>query len=156
MKFFHHYRINNWILLALVVVNVLVLAFLLLSKHPNRPKPHHPPMLVADFLASELQLDANQTQTFKQLRQAHFAQTKTIHQNIRRQKKAMIAAFTSSPPDQARAQELAQQIGELQVSIDLLLIQHFEELRAVCTPVQQQKLSTLFQKAFNRHPPPPR
>ena len=134
---------NNWLLILLVVLNLALLASIWLKPQPS----HHSTDIISQF-KMELDLTAEQTQQFKNLRKENFEKTKPLHNLIRRNKQSIIEALGQQPPDTLKANQLVRQITRQQQTIEELLVEHYLALKQVCTPQQQQRLNTLFLKAM--------
>ncbi len=102
-------------------------------------------------------LKDEQAAQFKQLRQAHFDKVKDLKDQLRAERKVMFEALMESlPSDTVKAFRASEKIGQIEGEIERLLIQHYLELQAVCTPEQQQKLGAVFKKALPKPPHPPK
>jgi len=135
---------NNWLVILLVVLNLALLASIWFKPKPPR---HHLPD-IALHLQKQLDLTAEQTQQFKELRKENFEQTRPLLDLMRSNKQAMIEALGQAPPDTLKAKQLAKQIAQQQQGIEEALIQHYLALKEVCTPQQQQGLNELFLEAM--------
>ncbi len=145
---------NTWLIILLVVLNVFSLTALWFSKSgpPNERRGHKDRM--AGFLKKELGLNDEQLATFQTLRKEHFQLRKEHSKAIHEKKHELIIAATASEEDSIMIQNLVNDITELERKSELLFIDHLNNLKAVCTPEQQQNLSKVFLKGMRPHGPP--
>ncbi|RQH16940.1 hypothetical protein D5R40_33635 [Okeania hirsuta] len=65
----------------------------------------------------------------------------------------MFDALLATSPDTVAALQLAAEYGDLMQNIDEMLIQHYLDIREICTPEQQEELRKVFRKAIRRPRP---
>lgn len=140
-------KYTKWIIGALVLLNLILLSvlFFLRPRHGG-----HNGMNPSDFLKKELNLTDDQVVKFKELRKVHFQKSKEELKAIRTLKNEMLDAVSAESPDTLRANMIANQIGIKEANKEKLLVQHYLELQAECTPEQRQKLERVFKKAMSR------
>lgn len=109
-----------------------------------------PPRRAEGFLVKALDLDAEQRAELKDLRDEHFDETRGIHKEIRATKRSMFDALLAAEPDTIAAKQFAAEYGDQLEKIDELLIQHYLEIRAICSPEQQEELRKVFRQAIRR------
>ena len=140
-------KYTKWIIGALVLLNLILLSvlFFLRPQHGcgGKMNPH-------DFLKKELNLTDDQVVKFKELRKVHFQKTREEWKAIRTLKNEMLDAVSAESPDTLKANMFADQIGVKEANKEKLLVQHYLELQAECTPEQRQKLERVFKKAMSR------
>ncbi|MFN7118161.1 MAG: Spy/CpxP family protein refolding chaperone [Saprospiraceae bacterium] len=133
------------IVAILVLMNLATLATLWLR--PMGPPPPGRPG-AERFLVHELKLSPEQVNQFQQLREQHFAQTQALEREVRDGRRRIIEQLAKNPPDTAAAHAITRQNQANLVVLDSLLIQHFLQLRTICTPAQQEKLGRVFQESM--------
>lgn len=139
-------KYTKWIIGALVLLNLILLSvlFFLRPRHGgDRPKP-------IDFLKKELNLSDDQAVKIEKMRKAHFQKVKEERKAMFDLKKQMLEAISAESPDTLKANLIAEQIGQKEAQREKLLIQHYLDLQATCTPEQRQKLEHVFKKAMLR------
>lgn len=144
-------KYTKWLVGALVLMN-MVLLFAFFSFRPaevDPPKENHSEK-IQKYLKQELNLSADQAVKFKSLRKAYFEEKKEKWEAIKKLKKEMMDAISTETPDTEKAQDLANQIGALEAGKEKLLINHYLNLQAECTPEQREKLEQVFRKAMKR------
>lgn len=148
---------KNIALIALLLMNIGLVIMLWLQPMPHERSPGGklppPPRKAEGFLVKALKLDAEQRGTLKALREEHFESTREIHKDVRAAKRAMFDALLASSPDTATARQMAAEYGDHLQKIDELLIQHYLDIREICTPEQQEELRKVFRKAIRRPRP---
>lgn len=147
---------KNIALVALLLMNVGLVIMLWLQPMPHQRGPGDsgpPPRKAEGFLVKALQLDAEQRGMLKELREEHFETTREIHKDVRATKRAMFDALLATSPDTVAALQLAAEYGDLMQNIDEMLIQHYLDIREICTPEQQEELRKVFRKAIRRPRP---
>ena len=150
MSYFDNKRCN-WAISILAFSNIALITFLLL-----RPGgPPHPQYRLADRMRKELQLTEEQSQKFKALQEAHFQETRPIHEQMYSAKHKMIQAIARDQPDGPRAREYAALANRQSLTLDSMLIEHVQRLVEVCTPEQRQRLGDIFSHALPGPPGPP-
>lgn len=140
-------KYTKWIIGSLVLLNLILLSvlFFLKPRHGNGGRPNP-----SDFLKKELNLSDDQVVKFKELRKAHFQKSKEESKAIRTLKNEMLDAISAESPDTLKANLIADQIGIKEANKEKLLVQHYLELQAECTPEQRKKLERVFKKAISR------
>ncbi len=148
---------KNIALVALLLMNIGLIIMLWLQPMPHERMPEKgaapPPRRAEGFLVKALKLDAEQRATLKNLRDEHFDTTQEIHKGGRATKRAMFDALLANTPDTATALQLAAEYGDQLQKIDEALIQHYLDIREICTPEQQEELRKVFRRAIRRPPP---
>jgi len=149
-------NLKNIALVVLLLMNIGLILMLWL-----RPMPHQiprkdmppPPRKAEGFLVKALNLDEQQRADLKKLRDDHFTETRRIHEEARKSKRAMFDALVSSTLDTLSAQGHVDDYANQMKKIDEALIQHYLDIRAICRPEQQEELRKVFRKAIRRPPP---
>ena len=119
---------------------------------PPRP-PHH---RVERFLQKELNLTSDQKTKFKELRDQHLLITNKYHGELQKNKKQLFEALAKNPPDTILINDILQKEGEIHALLEKALVQHFMDLKGVCSKDQQEKLGAFFGKMTGPPGPPPR
>lgn len=140
-------KYTKWIIGALVLLNLILLSvlFFLRPQH-ERGEKRNP----NDFLKKELNLTDDQAVKFKELRKAHFQKSREEWKAIQTLKNEMLDAVSAESRDTSKANMIADQIGIKEANKEKLLVQHYLELQAECTPEQRQQLERVFKKAMSR------
>ncbi|MBN8681515.1 MAG: periplasmic heavy metal sensor [Chitinophagales bacterium] len=140
-------RQYRWAVLLLAVLNLVLLLFFV-----NRPPRPGKEDIVA-LWQQELQLDAAQTTAFRSAFLAHRHLQDSLHGRMRDNRQALIAAMAQAEPDTAAARLKARESDAIHHALGENLIQHYQELYAICKPEQQARFNAAFQKLLQRRPP---
>jgi periplasmic protein CpxP/Spy len=152
--------VKNKLLWALVVLLLaantatLVMYWAGNKKAPQEQPP--PPGGVKDFLVKELLLDSSQQQQYSQLRAAHRSATAPLREKVGALKDSLFSLLKEPNPSDAAKNEVAARIAATVQQLELLHLNHFQQIRAICTPAQQQKFDSLLHeitRRFSMQPP---
>jgi len=168
MDYFTKKGIVFWVFVLLTLLNISTLATIGFHHFSRPPHPlvhgHHPmpphemPPRIQRFYKKRLGLTDEQTQQFKNLRATHFQSIKKAHDEVHQAKKDLFDVIWETPTEEARIQELMQQITAQHQHIARQDILHVSALKAVCDEQQQQELKRLIRQSplFKPpHMPPP-
>lgn len=160
MNYFNQKKYSFGLVLLLVALNLLALTALWANKHP---KSHHPPHHKNQhFLEAELELNNEQQEKFQAFREKHFGRMEKADQQIHEYKKVMFRELIAPQVNTSIVDSITQQIGKWESTRQEYIFQHFQELKSVCTPKQQEKFGKVFQNVITQphpqkkrnHPPP--
>jgi len=139
----------------LVILNLALITSMIINKPPrmNGDSPHQGPGI---FLEKELGLDASQLEALHGIREQHFDNAQPILESLSDSLESLIAEAFKPSSDSTRVNELAQNISDIHLRMDLALYNHFVQLNALCTPEQQIQLKAIAGKLIpgNSQPPP--
>lgn len=150
------------IIVALLLLNVGTLGYLWLDREG---KPHrHPPFAhegppgpsgprgAAAFLNEALHLTDAQEASYKTLREVHHETVLKIRDEMKSAKQSLYALMKSADTasKQAEAQHWLDSLAAKQRRIEAITYQHFREVRALCTPQQQQKFDEVIGEALEQ------
>lgn len=142
---------NKW-LVAIIVILVLINLATIGSFWWMR-KPHHPPKLEKIF-EKELSLTPEQTAQFSVLDDTHRAKAMQLQDSMKLYKSGLFEEMLSDNPNPIVLDSINVRIGATQIALDKNLVQHYSELKALCTSAEQkEKLKAIFQKITKRPPP---
>lgn len=141
-----------WIVIAVIVINFAAIGAIIYKLYQNpkqetgrfdRQRP-----CGQTYLESELHLTPVQAEEFKKLKKAHHDSILVIH-NLMKEKRGIISENMVKPnPDTTLLYKTTEELGMLFAQTRKLYISHYFELRKVCNPDQQQKLSEIYTKLF--------
>ncbi len=131
MKENNKYRIFWAALGVLFLLNVGLLVWISFfsNKLPAQPKRL--------FLETELKFNGNQAETYRNLRQEHAQQMRSLRENVKEMKEAFYADLGKPILDDSlkvRAQKIESKMAEA----DVITFRHFQQVRQMCTPTQQK------------------
>ncbi len=157
MEYNSRYRLGLWTIIVLVVLNIGSIGLLWYERTDQRPEQ---PLrgdrpTPEDFLAREVGMDDEQVATFRELRKEHFRETDPIKAEIHRLGRQMMGELFATTPDTARVRQLSLELGEKQAEFELGVYRHFEDVKSICQPDQQEQLKGLILDALRSKFPPP-
>ena len=141
---------SSWIIAILVLLNIATLASMWLF--PPRP-PHH---RIERFLQKELNLTNEQKEQFKSLKDQHLAVTKTYHEELQKNKKQLFETLSKTPTDSVLIDNILEKDGKIHALLEKALVEHFTDLKGICSEEQQEKLGDFFGKMTRPQGPPAR
>jgi periplasmic protein CpxP/Spy len=143
-----------FLVLVLLAANTVTLVLLWTGKQEARPAP---PQLLGEYLIQQLGLDSGQQRSYRALIQAHRSAAMPLRQEVAAQKDSLFQLLQQGSPSETAKQAAAAKVGNAIQQLELLHLAHFEQVRALCTPAQQQKFDGLLQEITRRlsMPPPP-
>lgn len=157
MNNFTKNRILVGAVILLTTVNLAILGTIAFQ----RIKPHEPIPARESFrdrpnygrtLANELDLTPEQSERFEQLRREHFEATTYNKRALQKHYRMVMEELSNEVPSRAKLDSLAHEIGKLHEEQQVSTIEHFIELREMCTPEQYQNLQHMFRRGMDRSP----
>ncbi|MDN5215316.1 hypothetical protein QQ020_24770 [Fulvivirgaceae bacterium BMA12] len=156
MSYFTKSRIYIFLIILLAVLNLGLIVFF--WKGPmSKAGRHGGPFKLEYFLERRLDLTQEQMEEYRQLRQTHFRKVDMELREMRRLKGALFDLVGGEANDEKK-ENILEQIGKTQVTIDSLTFSHFESLRRLCNDEQQRKFDDVIKEVMHRlgrkGPPP--
>ena len=149
MKQFTQNKFLVLLVAILLVANLCLMLYFFVFKDRHAPEGSHP---VSDLMQKELGLNADQTEKFKQLRDQHRAAVKPVVDEMKRLKDSLYNLLQNPQANDSAAKVIAQQIGEKQEELEILIYHHFEKVREICDNSQLPKFDTLVHRMINKWP----
>lgn len=147
MDWFKKQKLTNWIIGALIIINIGTLVSLWILQ-PGRAAivpplvPEHE-QRVMELLRGELGLNDTQAEEFRAMRRSHFEQSRDVNARIMDLRRELMDAIIASPADSLRIEELADRLGTLHRERELDNAYHLNRLGTICTPGQRVRLHML-------------
>ena len=142
-------------LVLLTILNVAALATIAYHRFHAR-RPFHPmgrPEGRMNFLKQELDLSEEQAKEFESHMERFRTETESLHDSIRTMRAELMSEMTKQEPDPQRLNQLAEEVGALEVDLKKKSITHMLEGRSLLSPEQQRKFFSLFRGGLDRmHP----
>jgi protein CpxP len=151
--------------LVLIGLNLSLIGFLMWGPSASTPPPGPeggpghgrpgmgPPPKLDRFLKQELGWDADQMAQFERAKAAHLEESQRLRQQMWGLRQELHALDQSQPEAVAA---LLDQVGQQQRLIEASMWEHFQELRAICTPEQLPQFDRLKQDLLLPPDRPPR
>lgn len=128
-----------WVtIILLLLLNLGTLAWLFFSQ--NKPGGGRPPAGAADFIVEQLQLDQQQQEQFRELRQQHRAIIRKVLEEDKRLHDSYFSLLKTDNPDKRMADSVAALMAEQRSRIEAAAFDHFAQLRKICRDEKQKKL----------------
>ncbi|MEO6253596.1 MAG: periplasmic heavy metal sensor [Ferruginibacter sp.] len=148
---------NRWVPVItwlLLTANIITLTLLWTGKKQGgrAEKKFAPPTgQVFEFLTHELQLDTAQQEAYKKLRDEHQAGMRDIRNNIQRKAKEALFELLKKPAvSDSEVHIYSGRAAAADQQLDEFTFHHFQKLRAICRPVQQEKFDSIIQETLRR------
>lgn len=147
---------NTWLITLLVVLNLVSLGALWLTTNerdkPDSKKDHR--AMLHQVFTEELNLDETQQASFKDLTREHFQKRKEQTRIMGDKKRQLVEAVAAETEDSLKIQTLVDEILIVEKANEELFIEHLRNLKAVCTPEQQQNLARVLLRGMRPHGSP--
>ena len=105
---------------------------------------------VMRMLESELGLTRQQAELFRAHRHQHFRTHYQLSEEIFNCKKLLMETITTDTSADNELAALAAKMGDLYTRRELKTVRHFNKLKTLCTPEQQEKLKSLLRELLPR------
>ena len=134
----------------LLVANIAMVSFFLLKKDTKREKRPDRKAIIANFLKTEIGFDTAQLQQYDTLSNRHREIMKKMFDSSRITKDNQFKELTTANFSDSAMNNIADRSAAFQKAMELRTFNHFKNIRLLCTPEQQPKFDSLFDKVLNR------
>jgi Spy/CpxP family protein refolding chaperone len=143
--------------LALAAINILLVSMMFLS--PIKPQRNFKMKSDqrgfgenkgASFLIKKLDLSEDQSEDFKILFRQHIGKKDSLGKIIHQNKKQLARIVMESESDTTLINDTLMELMYANKQIELEMINHFKELKKICSPDQQTKLTKILQHIGKR------
>ncbi|MCX6273914.1 MAG: Spy/CpxP family protein refolding chaperone [Bacteroidetes bacterium] len=141
-------------IIVLLLINISTLGFMWFHNAPGNmnPPPHRE---IGDFLMHELNFTDAQRHQFEELREDHRKSVDALRDESRKMHDEFFGLLGASVADSVKINLLADSLTALQKQIELSTFFHFQKVRAMCSPEQQQKFDEVIKEGLRMMAPPP-
>ena len=161
---------NHWlsvITILLLIANLVTLTLLWTNnkKIDTAKIPSPPSGPVFEFITKELNLNQQQQDAYKILRDEHRTAQLVLQDSIRKAKDAFFELLKLPAAGDSLLQSASSKAVAFQQQLDILTFKHFQKVRALCNAEQQIKFDTVIQTVLHKMgntrpqapggPPPP-
>jgi protein CpxP len=150
------------VIALLLIANVATLILLWSNSKSGRDKQDAPPQgQVFEYVVKELQLNRQQQDAYAKLRTEHQQGQRMIADSMRKIKDSFFALLKDPAVPDSVVAAGSRKSAEMEQQLELLTFNHFQKVRAICTPEQQQKFDKIIEDVLHRMakprggPPPP-
>ena len=170
-------KVLTWLVVLLLVANAASITMFWMGKTKQTEQikqTEQPKGKPQDFLVKELKLDANQQVQLEILAKEHREAVNELREKVKDAKEFFFNLLKRQNPSDSVKKTAAIAISSITEQIDLLTLNHFQKVRALCNADQQKKFDEIIQQVVdmmgqqrrpegppqdrqddNRHPPPP-
>ncbi len=135
-------KIFTWLLGLLLLANAATLVFFWIGR-PGGDIPKGSPQ---EFLTKELNLNKQQQEQFDVLRREHRSKTEALREKVKAAKDELFELIKEPNATDSAKQLAARGVSMLTEEIDINTVNHFQKVRALCTPEQQQKFDGIIRQ----------
>jgi len=160
-------KLLTGLVILLLAANAATIAVLWLNRPKQQTGPKGSPQ---EFLVKELNLSTEQQQQLQVLVKAHQQGVQPLRGKIRTAKEALFNLLKQSNVTDSTKQTAAKAVSMITEELDLLTLDHFQQVRAICTADQQNKFDEIIHQVTSMmgqpgppgggregdRPPPPR
>lgn len=126
---------QRWLIIGLLISNVVLITFLVLG-HPSFQRPAPP----AEIIIKRLSLDQSQVEAYRALIVEHQTQIAEIDAQIRDIRAQL---YTGLNTESQANPALIAQLTALETEAEKVKLDHFRDIKALCTPEQTPKFEAL-------------
>lgn len=136
-------KLLTWLVLLLLVANAASITMFWVDKQ-RQPATQQQRGTPAEFLISTLKLDTRQQAQLEILRAAHKDAAVILRQQLRVAKEAMFALVKQDNNINDSVQlRAAKSVSVVTEKLDLLALNHFKKIRAICNEEQKKRFDTI-------------
>jgi len=133
-------RLLIWLVVLLMIANAGIIAMFWIEKS-TQPMPRKG--APKDFLVKELKLDAKQQEQLEILVKEHQQAAKELRQKIRTEKETFFNLLKQANVSDSVKQAAARNISIQTEALDIITLNHFKKIRALCNTTQQKKFDEI-------------
>lgn len=143
-------KILSIAVIVLLLVNVGLLFFILKEKNAHNTKSQPANSGPFETMVRELNMDDQQTQEYKKMRDAHLAEIKPLFDSVGVIRKTFLYLIQEPDVDDSALGSYSRRIAEKQAQIDKLTLNYLRKVRTLFSGDQQKKFDDLMQKTMLR------
>ena len=140
-----------FIIVALLLTNIAVLAYFLWLKKPEPVRPPERKGIMIELLQKEVGFDTVKMEQYKQLKDEQRETVRPLFDEMRKAKENFFKLISDPGANDSVINKAADAIAQQQKALDLQTFNHFKKVRALCeTPEQQVKYDSAVVKMFRK------
>ena len=143
MKTYFTSKILGWLVLALLLINALTLGLFWFGKPKGPAFPKEGPQ---DFLVEQLKFTEKQKEAYLLLMKDHRNKTVELRDGIREKKDALFALAKTDNVNDSTKLQVAKEVSSLTEQLDLLTLEHFHAIRALCDSNQKETFDKILKE----------
>lgn len=144
---------NKILILAigtLLATNIAMLVFFLNKPGTHRGFKRGREQALTEFVQKDLGFSQAQMQQFDSLGKQHKEKVGQLMDTLRNKKEQVLKDLAQAGFSDSAIHESANHSVSGQAAIELLMLQHFRNIRNLCTPTQQSKFDTMYYQLWHR------
>lgn len=152
-------KLLSWLVVILLLINAVTLGLFWLGKPKGPEGPKGKPQ---DFLIQQLHFKEKQKDAFLSLAQEHRTKTEELREKIKAKKDALFELAKLESLNDSTKIKAAKEVSILIEELDLITLDHFRQIRAICDPAQKElfdkvikEMTTMMGAPRPAGPPPP-
>jgi periplasmic protein CpxP/Spy len=146
-------RMLKSVIIVLVLINIGTLTFMWFNNPVRRQSAR--PQFAPGFLVKELELSGSQQKDYLSLRNNHRMMLKQLQERDKALHNRFFDQLFSDVPGSKNVGDLADSIAENRREMEILTYDHFNQVRQMLTPEQQEKFGKIFDEVLRMVLPPP-
>jgi protein CpxP len=136
-------------IVALLITNIAMLVFFL-NKPGHKGFKRGRDAALTEFVQQDLGFSQQQMQRFDSLGKQHKEKVRLVMDSLRNSKEQELKTLAAAGFSDSAMLQSASRSASGQTAMELLMLQHFKNIRGLCTPEQQSKFDTLYYKLWQR------
>ena len=140
-----------WLIAVLLVANAATLVVFWMGRNKLvRPEKGS----AQDFLITQLKLDTTQQRQLEALVNEHRQAVEELREKVKNAKDNLFELIKNPAASDSSKQAAAAAASRFTEQIDILTVNHFQKVRAICTPEQQTKFDGIIRDIMRMMGPP--
>ena len=143
-------------IIGLLLINLATLGFVFLNGPKPGGMPHEGRPLPKDIIIDKLHFDANQQKEYEKLIRWHRGKIDQLDDSIRQTKNSLYSGLTESDTNTKTKDSLIALLNSYQKQVEETHFKHFEDIKKLCKPEQQEDFKALTTELSRIFAPRPR
>jgi len=143
-------------IIGLLLINLATLGFVFLNGPKPGGMPHEGRPLPKDIIIDKLHFDANQQKEYEKLIRWHRGKIDQLDDSIRQTKNTLYSGLTESDTNTKTKDSLIALLNTYQKQVEETHFKHFEDIKKLCKPEQQEDFKALTTELSRIFAPRPR
>jgi periplasmic protein CpxP/Spy len=142
-------KLLTWLVVLLLIANAASITMFWIGKEkalPVQQEQQQQRERPAEFLIRELRLDTKQQEQLEVLRAAHTDAAVVLRKELGKAKKIFFALIKQPGITDSMKLAAAKPVSDITEKLDLLALNHFIKVRAICNAEQQQKFDKIIEQ----------
>jgi Spy/CpxP family protein refolding chaperone len=106
------------------------------------------------FFREQLNLNEEQHAQFREFRQQYHPHVHGLTNNMREKRMELLTELSKEHPDTLILNNISKEIGDMHTMLKIATNEYFLNMKSVCTPEQQTKLTEIFRTMLNKESRP--